>query len=86
MTVKTIEEWLYNYAQSAVLGAIRYKQKLIKKGWPEDKAIKDACSYALGMMKSSGKSPQECIEILGEIEAAAGGMRRGLQEIFKSSD
>jgi hypothetical protein len=68
--VKSIEETVARYAESAVPSAVRLKRYWMSRGYSEKTAMDKATSQALGMLRASVE-PRKALELLKETEEMA---------------
>jgi len=62
MKVKPIKEIVNRYAESALISAIRLRRYWLSQGLSEDEAISRAIKQAVGMMRASGRKPEELLQ------------------------
>jgi len=69
--VKTREEWVDRYAESALISAIRLRRYWLSQGDSEDAAIEKAVKQSCGMMTSSGAPLERLLELFNELASAS---------------
>jgi hypothetical protein len=63
LKVKPLHETVNRYAESTLISAIRLRRYWLSQGLSEDDAISRAVKQAIGMMKVSGRKPEELLEL-----------------------
>jgi hypothetical protein len=61
MKVKSLDEIVSRYAESALISAVRLRRYWISQGLSEDEAIERALKQALGMLEASGLGPEKLL-------------------------
>ena len=85
MRVKPIKEIVNRYAESALISAIRLRRYWLSQGLSEDEAISRAIKQAVGMMRASGRKPEELLQLFKELEAASKAFVAMLEIVVKKS-
>lgn len=85
MKVKPIKEIVNRYAESALISAIRLRRYWLSQGLSEDEAISRAIKQAVGMMRASGRKPEELLQLFKELEAASKAFVAMLEIVVKKS-
>jgi len=85
MKVKHIKEIVNRYAESALISAIRLRRYWLSQGLSEDEAISRAIKQAVGMMRASGRKPEELLQLFKELEAASKAFVAMLEIVVKKS-
>lgn len=83
--VKPIKEIVNRYAESALISAIRLRRYWLSQGLSEDEAISRAIKQAVGMMRASGRKPEELLQLFKELEAASKAFVAMLEIVVKKS-
>ena len=72
LKVKPLHETVNRYAESTLISAIRLRRYWLSQGLSEDDAISRAVKQAIGMMKASGRKPEELLKLFRELHEASG--------------
>ena len=83
--MKPIKEIVNRYAESALISAIRLRRYWLSQGLSEDEAISRAIKQAVGMMRASGRKPEELLQLFKELEAASKAFVAMLEIVVKKS-
>ncbi len=79
--VKSVEEAVNRYAESALVSAVRLRRYWLSQGNSESEAVEKAVNQASGMMASSGASVDTLIDLFNELERACGAFVEMLKEV-----
>jgi len=82
---KPLEEVVNRYAESALISAIRLRRYWLSQGLTEEEAISRAVKQAVGMMRASGRKPEELLQLFKELEAASKAFVAMLEKVVKKS-
>lgn len=74
------------YAESALISAIRLRRYWLSQGLSDEEAISRAVRQAVGMMKASGKKPEELLELFMELHEAVKSFISILEKDIKKSE
>ncbi|MEM1672709.1 MAG: hypothetical protein QW341_03930 [Candidatus Bathyarchaeia archaeon] len=85
LRVKPLQEIVNRYAESALISAIRLRRYWLSQGLSEDEAISRAVKQAVGMMKASGRKPEELLELFRELHEASKAFITMLEKVVKKS-
>jgi hypothetical protein len=85
MKVKSLDEIVSRYAESALISAVRLRRYWISQGLSEDEAIERALKQALGMLQVSGLGPDKLLELFYELQGACAAFIKVLEEISANS-
>ena len=83
--VKPAHEVVNRYAESALISAVRLRRYWLSQGLSEDEAIARAVKQAVGMMRASGRKPEELLELFRELQEASKAFVTMLEKIVKES-
>ena len=83
--VKPVHEVINRYAESALISAIRLRRYWLSQGLTEDEAISRAIKQAVGMMKASGRKPEELLQLFKELEEASKAFVAMLEKVVEKS-
>ena len=81
--MKTSEEVVNRYAESALISAIRLRRYWLSQGFSEDEAISRAVKQAVGMMKASGRRPEELLALFKELREASEAFITMLEKVIE---
>jgi hypothetical protein len=84
MKVKSLDEIVSRYAESALISAVRLRRYWISQGLSEDEAIERALKQALGMLEASGLGYEKLLELFYELQGACAAFIKALEEISAS--
>jgi len=83
LKVKPPHEVVNRCAESALISAIRLRRYWLSQGLPEDEAISRAVKQAVGMIKASGRKPEELLELFKELHEASEAFVAMLEKVIK---
>ncbi len=83
LKVKPLHEAVNRYAESALISAVRLRRYWLSQGLPEDEAISRAVKQAVGMMRASGRKPEELLELFRELQEASEAFVAMLEKVIK---
>lgn len=83
--MKQTHEIFDRYAESALISAVRLRRYWLSQGLSEDEAISRAVKQAIGMMKASGRKPEELLELFRELSEASKAFITALEKLTKKS-
>jgi len=63
---KNLKQTIENYVMSSPIASIRYEKSMVNKGWKETK--EKSLKFALNLIKQSGLSTTEAIDILKDVK------------------
>lgn len=79
--LKSIDEMVDRYAESALISAVRLRRYWLSQGRPEDEAIERAVKQAAGMMASSGAELDRLMELFEELKKACDAFVKMLEKV-----
>lgn len=82
---KPLDKVVNRHAESALISAIRLRRYWLSQGLSEDEAVSRAIKQAVGMMKASGRKPEELLQLFKELEAASKAFVDMLEKVVKKS-
>ena len=75
--IKPIEEWVENYVIGTIQGMFKQKRHWLQKGFPMERAIKNAINYGINQLSAgvgSTVTSERAEEMLREIATIANAM------------
>lgn len=81
--MKSINESLKRYVESALISAVRLKRHWVSKGKSEEEVIEKATKQAFGMLKSSGASLETMSKLFDELDEATQVIKKVIDNAIK---